>query len=711
MREVLFCAAECKYTCILDAVNKAGWRIIYPHKGQGKHAFDNSRHDLCNVYWIDVANIAERMSKMRPWQRINHFPGMSNIARKNRLAQNLEKMRREFPKEYSFYPRTWVLPLELGDFRSQFDSAGRSSRFYIIKPDSGCQGRGIFLTQTFDSISPLEHVVAQHYIRKPLLIDGFKFDLRLYVLVASCKPLRLYLFQDGLVRLCTEEYLKPSAENVSMRCMHLTNYAINKRNENFQSNENVDQGEIGSKRSLRWFMEYIANEKGRAKADTLWRRMGHVCVKVITSILPTLVREYESTFFKNTGGRDRDAAQEQCSTSEAHSQVEGSRCFEILGVDVIIDHALKPWLVEVNHLPSFATDSPLDLDVKSRLIEQTLSVVKAKSNDRHVYEQVQRGKAEKRLYESPLTGTADDVPLATLTRQRVATMFRLHAPDKLSKLNGLLCKYAGREDKLLRLIEKKYGGNSRVLGQAPPASDYGPNDGEVEDTGDFSALPVQPDQFTTDSDMKMEEQGLRDFERIYPVPREAKTQNHFIPDYQALIEYAFAQDEKRIKRLSCPLRQNRGSVDFADALPPLNEFDRSLEGRGSGSYRHGRRRRMMGNQMRKPLPVPGQKQVAAADRLTRGFSSRQHASAQNLLNATVEGNHPGGHRSDFAKKVANTIAHAREWRRKMDDIWNRRNHGHVALQPKAFIFAQDLSAPACIASGHQKTVNTNLDML
>ena len=53
----------------------------------------------------------------------------------------------------------------------------------------------------------------------------------------------------------------------------------------------------------------------------------------------------------------------------------------------------------------------------------------------------------------------------------------------------------------------------------------------------------------------------------------------------------------------------------------------------------------------------------------------------------------------------------REWRRKMDDIWNRRNHGHVALQPKAFIFAQDLSAPACIASGHQKTVNTNLDML
>ena len=59
------------------------------------------------------------MSKLRPWQRVNHMPGMNNIARKARLAQNLEKMRREFPKDYSFYPRTWVLPMELADFRAK----------------------------------------------------------------------------------------------------------------------------------------------------------------------------------------------------------------------------------------------------------------------------------------------------------------------------------------------------------------------------------------------------------------------------------------------------------------------------------------------------------------------------------------------------------------------------------------------------------------
>ena len=50
--------------------------------------------------------------------------------------------------------------------------------------------------------------------------------------------------------------------------------------------------------------------------------------------------------------------------------LRGSRCFEILGFDIMIDSKLRPWLIEVNHLPSFGTDSPLDLDIKARLMAQ-----------------------------------------------------------------------------------------------------------------------------------------------------------------------------------------------------------------------------------------------------------------------------------------------------------------------------------------------------
>jgi tubulin polyglutamylase TTLL6/13 len=50
-------------------------------------------------------------------------------------------------------------------------------------------------------------------------------------------------------------------------------------------------------------------------------------------------------------------------------------CFEILGFDIILNSDLKPFLLEVNHAPSFATDSVLDLDVKKQLLTDTFNIL------------------------------------------------------------------------------------------------------------------------------------------------------------------------------------------------------------------------------------------------------------------------------------------------------------------------------------------------
>ena len=47
-------------------------------------------------------------------------------------------------------------------------------------------------------------------------------------------------------------------------------------------------------------------------------------------------------------------------------------CFELLGFDVLLDADLKPYLLEVNHTPSFHTDTPLDMQIKKNLILDTL---------------------------------------------------------------------------------------------------------------------------------------------------------------------------------------------------------------------------------------------------------------------------------------------------------------------------------------------------
>lgn len=67
-----------------------------------------------------------------------------------------------------------------------------------------------------------------------MLIDGRKFDLRLYVLVTSMEPLRVYLFEEGLVRLSTKRY---TLKNLRSRYTHLTNYSINKKSGSFKVHE------------------------------------------------------------------------------------------------------------------------------------------------------------------------------------------------------------------------------------------------------------------------------------------------------------------------------------------------------------------------------------------------------------------------------------------------------------------------------------------
>ena len=56
----------------------------------------------------------------------------------------------------------------------------------------------------------------------------FQFDFRIYVLVTSINPLRIYLYKDGLVRFATEKF-STSEENLSNMFIHLTNFTVNKK--------------------------------------------------------------------------------------------------------------------------------------------------------------------------------------------------------------------------------------------------------------------------------------------------------------------------------------------------------------------------------------------------------------------------------------------------------------------------------------------------
>ena len=78
--------------------------------------------------------------------------------------------------------------------------------------------------------------VVSEYISNPLLLNGYKFDMRIYVAITSINPLRIYMYEEGLARFATCKYSNNTGGK-SSKYMHLTNYSINKKNAAFQHNK------------------------------------------------------------------------------------------------------------------------------------------------------------------------------------------------------------------------------------------------------------------------------------------------------------------------------------------------------------------------------------------------------------------------------------------------------------------------------------------
>jgi len=112
-------------------------------------------------------------------------------------------------------------------------------------------------------------MVVQRYLTKPYLIDGFKFDLRIYVLVNGIAPMRVYMYKDGLARFATVAYKTPAQSNMSNLFMHLTNYAINKDNSSYQQNIDEADDNVGHKRSYAAVIQQLRGVHGDEAIDKM----------------------------------------------------------------------------------------------------------------------------------------------------------------------------------------------------------------------------------------------------------------------------------------------------------------------------------------------------------------------------------------------------------------------------------------------------------
>lgn len=70
-------------------------------------------------------------------------------------------------------------------------------------------------------------IVVSEYIHNPLLANGLKFDMRVYVGITCWNPLRIYVYEEGLTRFATSPYSFDLSTKENLYA-HLTNYSLNK---------------------------------------------------------------------------------------------------------------------------------------------------------------------------------------------------------------------------------------------------------------------------------------------------------------------------------------------------------------------------------------------------------------------------------------------------------------------------------------------------
>uniref|UniRef100_A0A4W3HQS2 Tubulin tyrosine ligase-like family, member 2 n=1 Tax=Callorhinchus milii TaxID=7868 RepID=A0A4W3HQS2_CALMI len=300
-----------------------------------------------NLYWRTSGFTAVEYQNIMPWQRLNHHPKTMGITRKDNLARNLKRMSGVFGSaSYNFSPVGFILPNDYTKFVAEYtkdkQANGGKAGYWICKPVDLSRGRGIFVFKDIEDLTYSCSVIVQKYISNPLLISGYKFDLRIYVCVTSFCPLTIYIYQEGLVRFGTEKFNLMNLDNVFS---HLTNTSINK----FGPSYTLDKERVGS--GCKWTMSQFRSFLQGLNINELllWQRISNI----VTLTLLTVTSSIKPL----------------------------PNCFELFGFDILIDDNIKPWLLEVNCSPALTIECTADVIVKKGLVYDLLDLLNYKDID------------------------------------------------------------------------------------------------------------------------------------------------------------------------------------------------------------------------------------------------------------------------------------------------------------------------------------------
>lgn len=336
-------------------------------------AGDADNWDAC---WYTGMPRPATFSQRRPGTWVNHIPGNNCLTIKSALARTLAIARArqiaeagpdsDTARRVDFAPETFPLPDAYHSLQTA--AAAEPAQRWILKPRNSSRGRGISILPDA-ALAPGDRAhMVQRYLDRPHLIRGHKYVLRFYVAFTSVEPLRVYLYDEGFAKLASHPY---APDDITDLYSHLTNPDVNATNT--ESESPVVFIPMSDYRP--WL-----REQGHDDA-ALFDRL-HDLVRITTVSAREYMRRRSATLNADT-----------------------RRCFEMIGLDVMVDADLKPWILECNLSPSLdVCAAPQDggtaeAEIKPRMVRELVDMMgfnRAVSDDAAFADPAERIVAETR---------------------------------------------------------------------------------------------------------------------------------------------------------------------------------------------------------------------------------------------------------------------------------------------------------------------------
>ena len=167
------------------------------------------------------------------YQKINKFYNYREYVSKSLLYKNYKIFKDKFPADFNYMFESYSYPEDKKSIELKFKNytfKENKKDLWLIKPKLGSLGDKIKLFTNLSNITIHDYLITK-YLNNPHLIRQYKYDLRFHGLVSTIKPLKLYLYNEGMLRLATEKFTF-SISDLKNKYALLTNIFINQQNKN-----------------------------------------------------------------------------------------------------------------------------------------------------------------------------------------------------------------------------------------------------------------------------------------------------------------------------------------------------------------------------------------------------------------------------------------------------------------------------------------------